>query len=315
MDNVDLSNIDPLKWTEVRRRVGVLTRYDAMERPTAADRRRCGEILGLGAQQFANLHRVWATHRDALAIAPGLRKRRTSGLSRSKQGGVDPRARDAAREVIAELGPGSTLAVLAAAVDERCQALGIDPPSRNSIWKLGMEARSFATPGGDGDEDILVARTHVKLPVDIGGGTGIMFPQISIAVERPSGRILQLAMHSPAKPADVAAVAEATRHRLARDHLAIVTDATIFDELVDAMPADTVIRPTPPKIARRALADTLGRYVGRLELAYKPLRVGPEAAMQSARDRAPTAADFERALTFARDAHNAAIDRRSAVDY
>jgi hypothetical protein len=116
-------------------------------------------------------------------------------------------------------------------------------------------------------------------------------------------------------PAAIAVLAEVIRHRLARDHMAIVADTTIFDELVNAMPADTVIRPTPPKTARRALAGTLGRYVGRLELAYRPLRARPEAAMQSVRDQAPTAADFGRALAFARDAHNAAIRSRPTVHH
>lgn len=307
MDRLNLRDIDPLKWAEVRRRISILASYNGLEDPTPADRRRYAGLLELGPQQFTNLHRAWVVRRDALAIAPGLRKRRTTGISRSKRGGVDPRSREAAREVIAEIGPGSTLAVLAAAVEERCQALGLTPPSRNTIWQLGMEARGLVPADAEGAEDTLVARAHLKLPVDMGADAGIVFPEITIAVERPSGCILQLAIRSPGCIGDVQAIARALRRRRRRNSDLIVADADVRDELIHALPAATPIQSLPPKIARRALADVLGRYVGRLEIAYKPLRVHPDTTMQSSRDRAPTLADADRALRFARDAHNQAI--------
>ncbi|MFN3727470.1 MAG: hypothetical protein ACK4SZ_14335 [Allosphingosinicella sp.] len=307
MENLDLSNIDPLKWAEVRRRVRVLARYDALENPTPADRRRYGEMLGLGAQQFTNLHRAWAVHRDALAVAPGLRKRRTTGISRSKRGGVDPRAREMAREVIAEVGPRSTLASLAEAVERRCHELGVTPPSRGTIWQLGMEARGHIPIDAEASEDILVARAHLKLPVDMGADIGIVFPEIIIAVERPSGRILQLAICSPGEVGGEQAIARALRPQQVRHAETIVADATLRDGLVRALPTGTLVRSSAPKVARRALADVLGRYLGRLEIAYKPLRARPDTAMQSARDQAPTRIDAERALRFACDAHNSAI--------
>ncbi len=307
MENLDLSNVDPLKWAEVRRRVSVLARYDALRNPTPADRRRYGEMLDLGAQQFANLHRAWSVHRTALAVSPGLRKRRTTGISRSKRGGVDPRARETAREVIAEVGARSTLAALTDAVERRCRELGVIPPSRGTIWQLGMEARALVPVDAGERVDILVARAHLKLPIDMGADIGIVFPEITIAVERPSARILQLAICSPGETRDVQAIARTLRRQV-RHADTIAADATLRDGLMRVLPTGTMIRFLAPKVARRALADVLGRYVGRLEIAYKPLRTRPETAMQSARDRAPTLADAERALRFARDAHNSAVD-------
>lgn len=155
-------------------------------------------------------HRARAIHRDTLAVAPGLRKRRTTGISRSKRGGVDPRAREAAREVIAEVGPGSTLAVLAEAVEKRCRALGVTPPSRGTIWQLGMEARGL-------------------VPVDAEG------------IE-----VLQLAIRSPGSKGDVPAIAKALRRRKLGHSEAIVADADVRDELIQAMPAGTPIQSMPP---------------------------------------------------------------------
>ena len=41
MNNLDLSEIDPLKWAEVRRRVDVITSYLEIAKPKADDRQLC----------------------------------------------------------------------------------------------------------------------------------------------------------------------------------------------------------------------------------------------------------------------------------
>lgn len=305
MKNLDLSEIDPLKWAEVRRRANVIERFLEINNPKAADRGRFGAMLDLGSLQFSNLVRAWELHADARSLSPGVRGRKASKISRSKSGGVDPRAREIARGVIAELAGTTTLNAVVAAVTARCTAADVDPPSRMTIWYLGMEAK-----GATGDaahepvaDAILVARAVLKLPVDMGIEEGIMFPDVTVAVEMPSKRIIDITMDHPSGAPDVEFIAAT----LQRGSKPIEVDTIVLAALAHALPYGTAFVPVPPGGTRKTLANTLGRFVGRLELAYKPLVAHPDRFMQSAKDRAPSRTDAEVALRFARDRHNADI--------
>src|SRR5215213_2570299 len=165
MEDLDLSEIDPLKWAEVRRRASAVKRYLAIPKPTAADKEHYGALLGLGAQQFSNLVKAWLAHSQAIALSPGEGKAHRA--SRSKAGGVPPVARRAARETINEMGSATPLSKLMDAIQRRCADLSVSPPSRGTVWLLVVEARGQPAGLEQGNSTI-VGRAFMRLPVKVG---------------------------------------------------------------------------------------------------------------------------------------------------
>lgn len=207
---IDVSKIDPLKWNEVRRRAAVVQEFLELDRPTAADRGRFGAMLELGSQQFTNLVKAWQLHGDARAFASGRGK--TPGkASRSRIGGVDPKAREIARAVITELGVTTKLAVLTEAVTAHCEAAGVVPPAETTVWKLCMEAKEQIARAGQAiaPDTVLVACAALKLPVDLGSELGVVYPDVIVAVERRSCRVIEIAMDDPTAMPRIKRVAEA----------------------------------------------------------------------------------------------------------
>lgn len=305
LKNLDLSDIDPLKWAEIRRRVFVLQQHLALQNPTAADRIRHGAKLNLGAQQFQNLVRTWETDHDPRKLSPGVRKR-VVRHSRSRRGGVDPAAREIARGVIAELGSSASLLELVELVGLRCTALRITPPSRGTIWLLPVEARgSLSEQHGN---VILMARALLKLPVET--GKGIVFPELTVAVNVSTRRILAIEAADPNDIPDLRDLATAIR---GRDPV-ILADPRIRTRLSRYVPGRTPIATISEKNGRGTLAQVLGRKIGLLEVAYGNLNGTPTKSMHSFRDRAPNFEDARLAVKFAIERHNAAVAAAAEAD-
>ncbi|QCB43242.1 hypothetical protein E5673_14250 [Sphingomonas sp. PAMC26645] len=297
----DLSDVDPLKWAEVRRRVEVLDRYSALPNPSAADRGRFGAMLDLGSQQFVNLSKAWAADRDPRALSPGVRKRDIHE-SRSRSGGVDPVAREIARDVIGISGTTTSLSVLSDTITERCLARGVAPPSRGTVWLLMVEAKGRGT--GISGDSIIIAQAFLKLPVDTGAIGGLVFPKITVAVDSSTRRILALELSYPALPPELGRMAAVLRNATS----SIIADETVRTALSQHLPAGNWISAVSATSARHSLADLMGRRIGRIEIAYKPLAADPTSVMQSRRDRAPDRSEAEQAIRFAVARHNRDVE-------
>jgi hypothetical protein len=299
-EELDLSDIDPLKWAEARRRVGVIKRYLAIPRPTGADRDRHAAELGLQTGQFYNLVRAWREHRKASVLTYGARK--ASRPSRSRRGGVDPQAREIARAVIADLGRDAPIRLIETATVERCATEGVKPPSRGTMRLLAKEAGVF--PGDMPTTGIFVARTFVRLPTILDGA--IELPAAVLAAEAPGGRILALALAEPGSDDAIDRIAEAIRARLDGSGLPVAATEADADLLEAALPGISCVRETNPVIDLM-LASTVGRRVGHIELRVRRPTTGPKPVMQSVRDVALSQEDAELALNIAVANHNRAI--------
>lgn len=300
MDGLDLSEVDPLKWVEVRRRAAAVNEYLGLANPTAADRERYAAMLDLGAHQFSNLVKTWLAHRDAVALAPGMRRARRS---RSRRDGVDPRARVIARTVIADLGAATSLPVLIGEIARRCAADKIQPPSRGTVWLLAVEARG---KGGAAPEAIVVARAHLRLPVDT--GRGIVFPEVVVAAEVPTGRIVDIVMLRPLGDFDARRVAEAITTAGSASDLTIIARRGDVSALTRYLGPRQRFRIVSDGEAARTLSQALGKRIGLVEIAFRPPSVRPATVMSSGRDRPPSVKDAELVLLIARDRHNAELD-------
>ncbi|UZK68777.1 hypothetical protein OKW76_12105 [Sphingomonas sp. S1-29] len=300
IEDLDLTEIDPLKWAEVRRRAKAVRDYLALENQTAAERERFAAMLDLGPLQFSNLVKAWLVHRDATALAPGMRR---ANPSRSRREGVDPRAREIAREVIVELGATAPLSDLVAKTEDRCERSGVQAPSRSTIWLLAVETRGI--DGSAEPDGIVVARVYLRLPVDM--GRGIAFPEVIVAAETPTGRIIELLMTRPAGDFDARRIAEAIEHERPFGALPIMAGESDAKALTRYLPPDRTVCRVSTNEAARALSNALGKRIGLLVVSYRPPTVRPTTVMRSGLDRPPNLQDAELVLRMARDRHNAEL--------
>lgn len=297
MDDLDLSDVDPLKWAEVRRRAEAVKRYLLLQNPSPEDRERFAASLDLGAQQFANLVRAWQVHRSAISLTPGWRR---LAPSQSRRDGVTPEARRIAREVIRELGPTAPLCDLLGSTAARCAHAGIRPPSRGTMWLLAMEARGPCQV--EEASGLLVARAYLRLPVEM--VDAVVFPEVVVVAEFPTGRVIDLALvHTPGA-FDGARSAAIIRSEAEHSPLPITAadrEGAVLRRLLPG--ADiTLVAPTE---ATRMLSSITGKRIGRIELSFRAPTVRPSTVMQSGKDRPPSVEDAEIALMMARQYHNA----------
>lgn len=300
MDDLDLSEIDPLKWAEVRRRADAVKEYLSLNDPSAADRERLGATLNIGAHQFANLIKAWVAQRDASVFAPGLRSQRQS---RSKRGGVDPRAREIARKVIAEIGADARISRLVEIVGRRCAAVGVAPPSRSSLWLLASESRSKGAD--DDDNSVIVGRAYLRLPVKTDGG--VTFPEVVVAVEHPTGRVIDAVFAGSAGDFDAERLAASVAGSFGSGNVTVQANDADADRLAPFLPEKCMIDRLLPTLPSIKLSKAVGGKIGRIKLSYRPLKVRPTTVMQSGRDEAPSIADAKLALELACRSHNSAL--------
>lgn len=303
-EDLDLSDVDPLKWAEVRKRVDVVRRYLALPHPTGADRDQHAAELGLRTGQFYNLVRAWREHRQPSALTLGVRK--TGRPSRSRRGGVDPLAREIARNAIDELGRDAPVRTLESVTVTRCLAAGVRPPSRGTIRLLAKEGGASAIDAPA--TGIFVARTFVRLPMIVDGN--IALPAAAVVAESPGGRVLDFVLTEPEGYDGFDRIIAAVRSRLAEDPLPVTAtagDACLLERNLSDLRCR---RETIPAIGL-LLASTVGTRVGHIELRSRRPRLGAGAVMQSARDVALSAEDSQKALESAMINHNRAIESRS----
>lgn len=297
VEDLDLTNIDPLKWAEVRRRAKSVWDYLALENPSAADRERFAAMLDLCALQVSNLVKAWDAHREAIALAPEMRR---APISRSRRDGVDPRARAITRQVIGDIGATTPLSALSDEIGKRCGEVGVKPPSRGTIWLLAVEARGL--DGGGEPDGLVVARVHLRLPVDI--GRGVIFPEVIVAAETPTGRIIDLTMTRPAGDFDARRVAEAIERERPLSALPVTASDEDAKNLTRYLPPDRAITSVSMTQALRGLSNSVGKSIALFVVSYRPPTIRPPTVMRSGLDRPPTVADAQLAHLMARERHN-----------
>jgi hypothetical protein len=293
--DLDMTGVDPLRLGEIRRRVGVVKSYLLLPEPSDADRKYHAEQLGLSVNQFLALVRAWREHGRAVAIScAGAAK----GAPRPKSARNLPAAsKAAAADVIAKLGPDTSLVETIRLVRKACDAFQAKPPSRSTIWNMVMANRkSRAEAGRDG---IAVSRCHVRVPVRC--GEGMEFPKLALAVDRQTGSILAAAMDGDA----TTALTIAAGIDVGPAHGPIIIDA----DLAKIVRAHTLVRFTSvaPTAARTDTAKILGRGFGSLDLIYQASRaIKPIDMLRSKKDAPLAPADARRAIAQQLSAHNAA---------
>ncbi|MEA3051910.1 MAG: hypothetical protein QOG72_813 [Sphingomonadales bacterium] len=296
VDDIDMTGVDPLRLGEVRRRVAAVKSYLRIRQPTDHDRRRHARALGLSGNQFLALVRAWKEHGRAAAIAGAGTAR---GTPRSASARTLPTvSKDAAREVIAALGPDVPHVEAVRAVEARCASLGVKAPSKSTIWNMVMASRRNAA-SKHGSDDVLISRCHAKLPVE--HEDQVIFPWIVLMVDGVNGAVIGAAMDEKWINSDSVASALAALPAERR----IVVDQEIAKKIGGGkLPTHIAVRPTA---ARTATARALGRGFGSIELIYQLSRaVHPRRMLRSRRDTALNPRDARQLILEQLTAHNAA---------
>ena len=299
---LDLSGVDPLRLVEIRRRVAVVKSYLQIKAPNEADRRKHAFELDLSVNQFLALVRAWSQQQKASAISgAGTAK----GSPRPGGRRALPTASKAtARQVIGEADTNSSLVEIVRLVRQRCEAIGVSPPSRSTIWNMVMEARRN-DPGTE-DRGTLVSRCHVRLPVKI--DAEIEFPMLTLALDRGSGAIVLAALDDALSLAPYLADAVEAG--------TIAEPVTVDEELTERIQTMKVtsLKRVPATAARTETARILGRGVGSLDLIYQHSRARrPEDMLRSRKDAALSEEDAARIIVEQLDAHNAARSAKPPI--
>jgi hypothetical protein len=229
--------------------------------------------------------------------------------SRSKTGGVPPLARNAAREIISEMGPDTRLSTLMDAIRRRCGGLGVPPPSQGTVWLLAVEARGRPN-GAEEPTSIVIGRAFLRLPIKV--GERVDFPEVLIAAEAPTGRIIEASMARNFNDPQIRDIAAAMSRRKGNTLPIQVgeEDEAAFRRQINTV---ALVESVTRTRAARLLAKALGRNLGRIELAYRPLKVRPATVMQSGRDRPLSLADAQMALQIACERHNRGLGDPEAL--
>ena len=290
-DNLDMTGVDPLRFAEVRRRVGAIREYLSLHEPTDDERATHAATLGLSVNQFMALVRAWREYGRASAISgAGAQKGtpRPTGAST-----LPPASKSVAMKVIASVDPGTSLVEIVRLTKERCESLGLKCPSRNTIWNLLRAFRSrHGTTGGTG---LIVSRCHLKMPVHM--DAGVTFPPIVLGVDMGTGEIVEAGLG----PHHDIMVAMAAAMR-AREF----TESILIDSELGPLPDYTTTSVSPTK-ARSMTAAVLGRGFGSIDLIYRRSKaIAPAAALRSGKDAPVDLADARRIVADEVARHNKA---------
>lgn len=119
-----LAELPPHLWAETLRRIEVVNRYLALDKPTAADADRSAAELKLVQRSFFRL-------------AAAVRELRAGGEPKvslqGKQSSLAPTTRSLLEATIRELGPGARDSEIFAECRRRCMDQGLEPPSWNAV--------------------------------------------------------------------------------------------------------------------------------------------------------------------------------------
>ena len=290
----DMTGVDPLRRQEVRRRVAAVRSFAAIDAPTDVDRRAHADRLGLSVNQFLALVRAWREHGRAAALA-------ASGKGRGSSRTTGPRhlptaSKAAALEVIATLGPDTPHVEAERLVRARCQALQVRPPSSSTIWNMIMAGRRDAAPLPS-PAGIIVATVHAKLPVLV--DAAIVLPALTLAVNATDGAIVAAARQGVDSSAAIATYIDARR-----EAGPLMIDREVADRIAGEIGPGA--HAVAPSAARTALAKSLGRGFGSIDILYQRRHgSAAERVLRSLKDQALSPEDGAAVLGGEMRSHNA----------
>jgi len=180
MDPYPLLMMDsaPSRWEETKRRLAVVRRYVAIERPTHDDLRASADELGLGIR---HMHNLASAFRQKMAADP-----RTPGVMRDA-----PRNREAGilvKEVIDLLGRAARTRDIEEAVNRRCLEIGVRPPSRSMVRRAHLRSQR-AAPAQRLEMAVDLILDCCVLGIDVEGVRGVRSACLLALVDGAEGRI------------------------------------------------------------------------------------------------------------------------------
>lgn len=298
MSELDMRGVDPLRWEEVRRRVAVVKAYLAIPFPTETDRKAHADQLDRSVNQFMALVRAWREHRSAAKVAAAGAHRHAA--RRPSRLAIDRTAKDEAARIIETIGTDAPLAGIVGAVNARCMALGLKPPSRSTLWNMAVASRK----GRGGESGILVATCPVRLPMASEGD--ITLPTLTLAVRTDDGSVLAAALRNADWETAITDLAAA-----AAGDATVRADRALLTQKRSAS-VTASIEPLPGVKARSAMSRILGSGVDDLRLIYQPSKaISPERLLTTKQDSPLSPEDVRLVVTAAVARHNAA---RKALD-
>lgn len=310
MNEPDYSGIDALRLPEARRRVAEITSYLAHPSRTIARANQHASSLGISRFQFYRLAKIWREHGKPALLVGGLRG------ATSRDYGIPVRSTEIAREEIAAAGTAAELATVAIAVETRCAAEGVAPPSRPTLWSYIMKARA-ENAAAAGPSAIVIGRFWFHLPLaDV--HTDAM-PMLLAAVLLPERIVVAHAFSADdARPPDLAALvtALAARRTFSAPARPFLIEASDRHAAAAALAAAGLERVAAhPRSIQRALARAFGERLGPIKAIYRRGSAKPDKKGVSHRfSRRLAPEEAARLVADAVEANNAAMGGDVAFD-
>ena len=180
MKEPEFPGIEPARVPEVKRRLQAIRAYLAMPARNGAETIRLAQSVGLSRYQFNRLVRIWQEHRDPAMLV--ITKRGSS----SRDYGIDPQAKKIAEQIIARMDCRSNSLSVSRAIIQRCDALGVKPPSQPTVYNWIKQYRANHMVK-HGSPTIAIGRVWPRLVVNQHNGS---FPLLLVAIALPEKAIL-----------------------------------------------------------------------------------------------------------------------------
>jgi hypothetical protein len=181
MDDVDMSGVSPERRAEVRRRIGVVREYLAIDNPTRDDDTNYAALMGLHPAGFLRLVRIWRETGKASAL-PGAQIPRTKrGGGSEKRIRTTAEVRSVVAQVMQEFGDQAKPVVIHREVTARCEQLGLPAPTLTTIVASTMRSRRSPKPSdvvNNDDPHVIVDHSALYLPV-IADADNIQIPVLT----------------------------------------------------------------------------------------------------------------------------------------
>lgn len=296
MQDIDLSGVDPRRWAETRRRIGIIREWIAGGRHSKQEGAEYAERIGLSYKQFMRLVSAWKKHGEPARLDGAGMKRGATRESR-----MPPVTRQAVMDAIAALGPDARFVDVVREAERRSREAGTHAPSAGMIHYMLMRARQQAGPRA-GAPEVLIGRIGCRLPM-IDGEEVTSTPELIVAVLAPEGIIVahELVLAGDIDLAFAKVLAQTVPARagdLRERQVVLGKELSVGRELASCLPARFRVAPVGQDLAR-----LLGSFIGTIPIRH---RIRSSKTAPAAVDSPLSVADAIRAIQIAVEAHNAA---------
>lgn len=292
--DLDLAEINPLRWELARTRARVVQEYLRMAKPREADRQECAAELGISVNAFRRLLAAWKEG----AGAKGLMVNGKHGPRHSTR--LPPRSKTILKAAISLYGSGGTLKDVERAVAQQCANENVPSPSKATIHNHLMSARAEQQPTNL-KPLIVVGELLITLPC-VSRQQELVRPKLLVAVEIASRKIL--AYHVDTHTAAPRYLDLLTKLRECGHELPMVIDQAFLPDLAAATTSLGLGFESRASIRRR-LSRTFGSRLNGLQLIYRAkAAAAPERVLAKSRGRTISFDMAVQALELAIRVHN-----------